>query len=382
MEAGIPAAVPMTQKIIEWFDAPGPEPENARILRFVEAGLRLRQSVRGKNPSQGINVEELFGAVELLANRHSLEIEPFVNQWHPLLEELEATISADVSWLCIDLKGSLQSLIQKIEERDFPSAQCSVNQLVKDLEKPLQQIPSRLRSSRTFERVKHAMITTMTELVWCTNPEKIEYLKPLVLQGNPQVLTIATLNYDNTIELTCEAAGIPFTIGLEQWEQFGEFQKPQQGIELLKLHGSVDWSMFPDPRAPGVPLSDATVRRVPLSERRSYSVVIFGGGNKLTVDGPFLDLVKTFQRRLEEHTTLVVIGYSFGDFHINRLIERWLRRSKERNIIIIERPKRHEFEDIPLPQLIHGNSLVFESRFDFRPVGASKGIADLFGGGK
>ena len=139
--------------------------------------------------------------------------------------------------------------------------------------------------------------------------------------------------------------------------------------------------MCPD-ISPGAPLPDATVRRVPLDDRHSYSVVIFGGGNKLTVDGPFLDLIKAFQRRLEEHTTLVVIGYSFGDLHVNRLIERWLRRSSERNIIIIERPKRHEFEDIPLPRLIHNTSFVREGRCDFRPVGASKGIADLFGGSK
>ncbi len=165
-------------------------------------------------------------------------------------------------------------------------------------------------------------------------------------------------------------------MGLEQWGQSGVFQKPQQGIELLKLHGSVDWSRVRDPRAPGAPLTAATVQRVPLGDMRSPPVIIFGGGNKLTVDGPFLDLMIAFKQRLEEHTTLVIIGYSFGDLHVNGLIERWLHRSKKRRIIIIDRPK--DGGDVLLPPLIRDNYIVFEKQFDFFSVGAKSGIAKLF----
>ena len=52
--------------------------------------------------------------------------------------------------------------------------------------------------------------------------------------------------------------------------------------------------------------------------------MIFGGGDKIRVSGPFLRLLVAFEDKLKEIDDLVVIGYSFGDAHINSLVKSWL----------------------------------------------------------
>src|SRR6266404_6065707 len=111
------------------------------------------------------------------------------------------------------------------------------------------------------------MIARLRKIVLCETGGQVDYLLPLVQKGQGRAFTIATLNYDNTIELACESVQVPFTVGLDQWAEYGEFRKPEQGIELLKLHGSIDWDWVPDPRTgQEMPISSRTVQRVPLEE--------------------------------------------------------------------------------------------------------------------
>jgi len=65
--------------------------------------------------------------------------------------------------------------------------------------------------------------------------------------------------------------------------------------------------------------------------------VVFGAGNKLTAEGPFLELFRTFKLRLEESAELISTGYSFRDKHINELIYGWLNRDKSTKITIVTR---------------------------------------------
>jgi hypothetical protein len=246
---------------------------------------------------------------------------------HPLLEELEersSNLSHAGHQNYRDLERHFHSLLTDIQGKNFSAAQSHGSSIARAIIEPINILTSR-PGPYYFGQVNESMIRKLTELVWCEKQENVRYLTPFVLQGLQDTLTVATLNYDNTIELACEAVGVPCTIGLENWAQQGEFRKPPHGIELLKLHGSVDWSWIPDPAAaPGIPISYGLVQQVPLGERRTPPVLIFGGGNKLTTTGPFLDLLKAFQRRLEEKDVLLVIGYSFRDMHINEIIIRWI----------------------------------------------------------
>jgi hypothetical protein len=66
--------------------------------------------------------------------------------------------------------------------------------------------------------------------------------------------------------------------------------------------------------------------------------VIFGGGNKLTAEGPFLDLLIRFRDALRLHRDLLVVGYSFRDDHVNHCILTWLLSPQARRLTIVERP--------------------------------------------
>ena len=67
--------------------------------------------------------------------------------------------------------------------------------------------------------------------------------------------------------------------------------------------------------------------------------VIFGGGNKLTAEGPFIDLLHKFKCLLWQKSHLLTFGYSFRDDHINHLIEHWFTANPTTKLTIVGAPK-------------------------------------------
>jgi SIR2-like domain len=63
--------------------------------------------------------------------------------------------------------------------------------------------------------------------------------------------------------------------------------------------------------------------------------IIFGQGNKLTAEGPYLELLRRFLEDLEDYSTLLVIGYSFCDPHVNHYIARWFNDEPNRHVIVL-----------------------------------------------
>jgi len=80
-------------------------------------------------------------------------------------------------------------------------------------------------------------------IVWISLPSKVEYLYPLInLARNQGKLVISTLNYDNTIELATEPNNFNCNTGIDYRSKTGNFDTCGDGLHLLKLHGSVDWT--------------------------------------------------------------------------------------------------------------------------------------------
>jgi len=244
-----------------------------------------------------------------------------------------------------------------------------------------------------FVDTAHQMTIALKDLVWLEDASKTEYLDPLVKTIASHNGTIATLNYDNTIELAGDRLGVPVEVGLDNWSAKGSFAKPNTGIELLKLHGSIDWkisrknikiddendaALFRLNEVSRIKVDDDSAGhfgnefKLPPSSNRG---LIFGAGNKLTEEGPFLELFRTFEQRLENHDHLVTIGYSFGDQHINHVIFRWMNQKPDRELTVVDREG----------MTTHGHRLWQEnpaigksSRVKLLPVGAKQGICDLF----
>jgi len=146
---------------------------------------------------------------------------------------------------------------------------------------------------------------------------------------------VFTTNYDLFNERAMDRRGIPYCngfsgvverrfnpamfryslaeqldIGSRRWSAVDGF------IYLGKLHGSVNWieddeTLFPVRELADVPPSvDRRVLIYPTPAKQSASFV-----------SPYADLFREFQTRVvQDQSVLVVIGYGFGDQHINNII--------------------------------------------------------------
>lgn len=391
--AGIPTATRMTEVMLAsdpYASDPLPSllDRQLKVLKFVAGGLAMQEGIEGNNPLSGINVEDLFSAVRMLSNRTDLEISPFVAQWHNTVEEMDDRLEQERPFRQSGLEDAIEAALGAAasassssgRSRGFRSA---ARNLRKELDKYFTETGSR-RYEDVFEETSESMVKALTNLVWIEDSSKVDYHRPLVQTAEDQKLTIATLNYDNTVELSAEKLEVNLKIGLEDWSRDGYFTEPQSGIELLKLHGSIDWvekSERPPPgedEEPEILFPSKEISRLDPDQSANQNrnpALIFGAGNKLTEEGPFIELFRTFEERLDNHSTLVVIGYSFSDEHINHVIRRWMNQDIDRKLIIIDRPGV-EKEDHPFWE--KHRRLQETDRVELRAVGAKQGIRNLF----
>jgi hypothetical protein len=386
----------MTEKLIERFDT---NSTGYRVLTFVVGGLLFEQGQNGTNPlKRGVNVEDLFNAVQLLAERHDLEAAPFVGSWHRMVDELDrktSTMHAGSISRTI-FRAIWKEIAEAIPHHSSGFEEHKVNHAITEIVKGItkygrytsggygsvghaigehiqsylndwgRNLQNRTSGNRAidqafeqtidgqreipgegeiFANTAREMIGALRDLVWVDSEARVAYLKPIfnLLLDQPR-LVIATLNYDNSIELAAKSAGAPCMTGIANWATTQALECPDDGLVLLKLHGSIDWRFR---REPNTPLPVDLIEQVPATEvtTNHQPAVIFGQKNKLTAQGPFLDIFRHFKLALDQATRLTVIGYSFADVHVNEYVARWLNGAVDRSMRIVD----PGFEDNPNP---------------------------------
>ena len=435
VEAGVPDALDMTRKIMEHFKNSLPLQTHYAVLSFVTGGLLFKKGIEGVDPlTSGVNVEELFNAVRLLSERNMIEAAPFVGSWHAMVEELDKIAAPAVeikrlsriiyegvakeilhamplnppSFGGRDIDRNLETTIKKTVEAmmkgRFPSASSSDSvakavgnyvveitktwlqklkrapgsnsELEHEFEKLADQQP-RPGEGRIYDAVSEQMIRALANFVWIEGAHKVAYLSPLLNslrnQGN---LCIATLNYDNSVELLAESNGIPCTTGIEKWSETGSFDSVSDGILLLKLHGSIDWasqqSITQERPMPHRVISRANADII--KSRGFRPAVIFGHRNKLTAEGPFLDLLRAFRRELSQVQLVTAIGYSFADSHINEYLSQWLNSDSQNKLRIVNpwfQTNQNQYSKLLRTSI--------KSRLETLSDPASKGLIKLYG---
>lgn len=278
MEAGVPDAKQMAKEIVRIFNEDNHLEKEAKVLNFVNEQLISDARKRASDSTiDCVDIEALYNAILLLSERETLEISPFVAAWHPDLERI-----AD--------------------------------------------------ANRVFKRIMLQMELRLRGLTFVEDERKVDYLKPILnLARNQNTLSIATLNYDNTIELLSRANGVACDTGVKSWVERGFFEYQNDGISLLRLHGSNYWFWSKgvqtyEQRLPHTELRvmSAFDKEPPVTVLVETPMAIFGQRNKLTTEGPFLDLLKQFDEQLQKTNLLTVVGYSFRDPHINFYITKFL----------------------------------------------------------
>lgn len=325
--ADLPAARDLTRRAME---ATVREP-HARVLHFVVTALRLHDVRTGNQDylEDDPGIERLVSAVELLASRADLEVTPFVRDWDPMVDELER----DPSPPFLGERNSKQ-LIEKIIQASVAGATGrSGGSSYRNLDR---QLIALIKEATTvgrkpvFAQLHDQLVERLGTDLRLDSEASTSYLNPLLAYMASTGGSIATLNYDLTVETAAGAAGYQLNRLVDSWSETGRLARNGAGIPYMKLHGSVDWELTGD--------GDELI--LTGDERRhawnNSPALVYGQREKLRSRGPFLELLEEFRHHLADADLLIVAGYSFGDEHINTMIRRWLRVNRSANLVLVD----------------------------------------------
>ncbi len=87
--ADIPISAEMTAALLDKID-----PGSRALLHFVYGGLLMQMATKAHSAGYSrrpivVDAEDLFNAVEALANRATFDVAPFVASWHPLIDQFD-----------------------------------------------------------------------------------------------------------------------------------------------------------------------------------------------------------------------------------------------------------------------------------------------------
>jgi hypothetical protein len=327
-EAGVPTTLEMTRTLVNRIDeGPIVRRDQSSALNFVCATISAYDAAtKGANPYESLDVERVFAAVELLAERRELEVTPFVASWLPAVDAWDQAQSLGMGFFDRNLQKAI------VEGRGR-----SARDLITDL---IKSVTGSQSTGATYRQLAQWMLEELRDLVAVTQ-KQLSYLVPLVDPGaRDEGLTIASLNYDLAIEGAAELRGVDLSTGIREWIETSRWSWPDTGIRLLKLHGSIDWSWTQLPAGEGeLPRRSVTpdaLNEGPGPVRARAPALIFGQRGKLRAEGPFLSLLAEFENQLAGASRLIVIGYSFRDDHVNELIRRWLADDASRTILAVD----------------------------------------------
>lgn len=323
--AGVHTARDMVKHVHE---ASSSSDDVRQAINLAIGGLRFRRSVTEEQPFEDIDVEDLYEALKLLSKRSESFLAPFVGSWSSPVLAIDRGNSRDAA----------DRVTRAIDQAIAVSTQFPNNRSVvrrdpvptRDLLRLKQSLEDGFASNGSqdpsvFEIAAERILQVLVQCAWLEDSSKVSYLEPLVNSARNSAMWIATLNYDNTVELAAQTLGIPVDTGLQPDGTVSLDARGANGrVTLVKLHGSVDWSYDHN----GVLLRN--------EEPGSNPALIFGSGNKLQVEGPHLDLLFTFRDRLRMTDDLLVCGYSFRDRHVNHFILEWLKGAPNRRIQVYD----------------------------------------------
>ncbi|HZF42931.1 MAG TPA: SIR2 family protein [Sphingomonadaceae bacterium] len=363
VEAGLSTSARLTQDIYEDLSSSRSTSDYARLLAYLISRLQARNAAQGLSPYKQIEVEELFDALNLVIKRDTLLVSQFVERWDRGFESFDQGLDESA------FKRSLAEIINKhissaINNRRAAFLDSDYRKLIAAL-KPRSVLSAGERDlSRTQQPFFSSLVSHLS-----VAPGASSYLGPLCT--SEMVTTIATLNYDLALETCCDALGVDYDYGLSRWESQKRVEWPDnKKLRIMKLHGSLNWTGEPE---------SFRIRKDEIQdfERR---VLVFGGiENKLSANGPFLQFLYKLERSLLTTGSLLVVGYSFRDPHINALINRWiLTRRSTRLVVVDPNPPPLAFVSGKQTRKVGEKAVSYHLQYKHLALPASVGIQRFF----
>ncbi|TAL44231.1 MAG: hypothetical protein EPN91_04795 [Salinibacterium sp.] len=339
-DAGAPLTSDLAEILVRKMNqSPRPGPE-VQALNFVYSAMIGHQGEDGSDPLRAVNIETLVSAVRLLQARESHEVAPFVAAW-----KAGALGFGRASGSRAFNGRAAKSAVEKAIDHRFPNGDELAN-LIEGIARDV----ARPREDYAFKALESALLKGIRSEL--TNLSSVDYLRPLgdLASAQPGGLAIVTLNYDRTIEMMASEAGIELDTGIERWTPGVpfSFERKDGRINLYKLHGSVDWELIderPNLRTVRPPKIEVVIDRADVEEFDPAAApprapglpwIVVGDREKLATDGPTLDLLHAASEAFAEATSLVVVGYSFADSHINAMVRNWMAADPTRTMTVVD----------------------------------------------
>jgi len=217
------------------------------------------------------------------------------------------------------------------------------------------------RQKWTILQIADEATKYIRDIVWLMlRPEKINSLKYLDIikdaskDKSISEIDVCTLNNDRVLETYLESESIDYIDGFKAQSNELKIWTPKLyynhsiKIQILKLHGSVDWFRFRPENTDwssefiGIH-TNLTSSRFTQSQGRTLHaldhrpIILVGTHNKMLdyTGGIIEDLFRLFNLSLRRINTLIICGYSFGDRGINTKIIDWIYSSPDNRIIVI-----------------------------------------------
>ena len=337
-DAGLPLTFQLAERLVERANQPDPDrwgatPNWVRALNFVYGTQIGFQAEDGSNPLQAVNIERLISALRLLQNAGEHEVAPFVATWKPGALGV-GTPSVDERLGEQAIKAVGKAVLEDrvfFERSNFTQA---ISQIARSAVGG--------RSPEPFNEAERQILQGLSSLLG--DIKSVDYLSPLVRLAEAQEggLDILTLNYDLTVETSAEQNGVVVCNGIESWEPGKDllFNAGKGGINLYKMHGSLDWVL--EHAGSGITPPKISVGRDSFDEddhmygRERLPWIVVGEREKLSTDGPMLNLMRAAEDALSNASNLVIVGYSFGDRHINNMVRDWMLGDPARTLVLVD----------------------------------------------
>ncbi|WP_421874671.1 SIR2 family protein [Mycolicibacterium wolinskyi] len=278
--------------------------------------------ITGRQPTWP-TIEDVANSVDALIERDSSDIGPFVASWNPLLRHVDEADDISI--------GSTQRVAKLLQRKFIDASIGDIDTIHEDWSKWAADLVAAMRPSASNSlliKLRDQLPRIVAELLEVPATTKLSYLADLfaLVDGRKQ-LAVATLNYDLGLETICAESGVTVSDGLESWIDGETDIFETADIALHKLHGSLNWQRD----------SEDHYRRRIVTVNPTEPGIIFGGRNKLTTRGPYLDLLWRWRSELAKCSRLIIVGYAFADTHVNGLLIQWARTEQPKRLIIVSR---------------------------------------------
>ncbi len=278
IDAGIPTAYKM---VTEFEDKIKDDNELKKLYSYFKSAIIFQRGLKSYSPNVSVSIEEILNVIEALNLQEDNILYPYIGTWSQHFLKTSGADFENVSKLDVKIRELLFSWVTL---NDY-------------------------RKSKYFSNIGLLATDINTSI------------------------RIFSLNYDICVEKAFQMSNLRIETGISpdtyEWSSLRFDDLPENEIPeayLYKLHGSIDWEK-----------QDSGLPRYSETPIKDDPQVIFGTAVKLRSLDPYLfNLYELRKYSLHENLKFVVIiGYSFSDDHINRLIQQSLIQRKFTKLIIV-----------------------------------------------